>query len=111
MREPGKKWRFYGRRRELEELRTVLSRQRWFFAKLTGRRRIGKTTLIQQALAEQARVFYVQVPDSQQAGVASAVADAMETFEVAAYPAPHTLREVAQFVSRLVRDGYVMVLD
>ena len=43
-------WQFYGRTTELDELSAILCRQRWFFAKITGRRRIGKATLIQQAV-------------------------------------------------------------
>ena len=77
-------WGFYGRQRELTELRRAFTRGRWFFVRLTGRRRIGKTTLIQQALGERSDVFYVQIPDSQQSGVLSAVADAMETFRLPA---------------------------
>ena len=72
-------WGFYRRQAELRLLADVLARGRWFFVKLTGRRRIGKTTLIQQALPAAGRkVFYVQVPDSGPAGVLSAVADALE---------------------------------
>jgi len=43
-------WGFYGRSQELERLRKILTRDRWFFVKVAGRRRIGKTSLIQQAL-------------------------------------------------------------
>ena len=46
-------WGFYGRHAELEQLRAILGRGRWFFAKLSGRRRIGKTTLIQQAMRDE----------------------------------------------------------
>jgi hypothetical protein len=46
-------WRFYGRTTELDGLTAILRRNRWFFAKITGRRRIGKTTLVQQAIAVQ----------------------------------------------------------
>lgn len=74
-------WGFYGRTREQDDLADILSRERWFFARITGRRRIGKTTLIQQVLeGRDRRVFYVQIPDSAPAGVLSAFADAMETF-------------------------------
>jgi len=57
-------WLFYGRRGQLAVLAEMLARRRWFFAKLTGRRRIGKTTLIQQALetvGARQPVFYIQV--------------------------------------------------
>ena len=75
-------WGFYGRNQELNQLRDILSRNRWFFARLTGRRRIGKTTLVQRALqvTPTRPVFYVQIPDSAPAGVLSAVHDAMDTF-------------------------------
>jgi len=45
-------WKFYGRKEQLADLERMLGRNRWFFAKVTGRRRIGKTTLIQQAMQE-----------------------------------------------------------
>lgn len=45
-------WGFYGRSLELSQLREILERGRWFFARITGRRRIGKTTLVHQALQQ-----------------------------------------------------------
>ena len=64
-------WRFYGRSTELDALTGILNRRRWFFAKITGRRRIGKTTLVQRAIAARGStsLFYVQIPDSGDAGV------------------------------------------
>ncbi len=95
-------WAFYGRSEELRQLAAILRRKRWFFARITGRRRIGKTTLVQRALelTGTESVFYVQVPDSAPAGVLSAFADAMETFDIdpAAFPRPSTLLEMAQTV-------------
>jgi len=105
---------FYGRQAELRQLGEILGRGRWFFVKLTGRRRIGKTTLIQQALPAVGRkVFYVQVPDSGPAGVLSAVADALEIFQVdpATIPRPTSLRELARSIGQLARAGYVVALD
>jgi hypothetical protein len=69
-------WKFYGRKEQLADLERMLERKRWFFAKVTGRRRIGKTTLIQRAMQEinsKQPVFYVQIPDSKPTGVLSAV--------------------------------------
>ena len=45
-------WMFYGRVDQLADIERMLDRKRWFFAKVTGRRRIGKTTLIQHAIQE-----------------------------------------------------------
>ncbi len=108
-------WGFYGRSRELSTLKRILERKRWFFARVTGRRRIGKTTLVQQALAAAGteKVLYVQIPDSAPAGVLSAVADAMETFDVdpATFRPPTSLRDLARLVGTLARAGYVVALD
>jgi AAA+ ATPase superfamily predicted ATPase len=106
-------WGFYGRDRELHRLQSILARDRWYFVKITGRRRIGKTTLIQQALQGGQRVFYVQIPDSGPVGVLSAVSDAMETFEIPAidFPRPRSLAEFAKLVRTLARAGYAVALD
>jgi uncharacterized protein len=107
-------WGFYGRQIELEQLRAILCRKRWFFAKLSGRRRIGKTTLIRQALLESPHpVVYLQIPDSGPAAVLSAVRDAFETFSVDTQkvPVPTSLSELATTIGVLARLGYVVVLD
>src|SRR5688500_14456694 len=99
-------WGFYGRHVELDQLKAILQRNRWFFVKLSGRRRIGKTTLIQRALAEGSRrVLYMQVPDSGPAGVLSAVRDAFETFAVDAgqFRLPTTLSELASTIADLAQ--------
>jgi AAA+ ATPase superfamily predicted ATPase len=108
-------WGFYGRTQELERLRKILTRDRWFFVKVTGRRRIGKTSLIQQALQgiRGRPVFYVQIPDSGPVGVLSAVADSMDTFEIPAskYPRPTTLTALAKLIGEMARGGYAVALD
>jgi AAA+ ATPase superfamily predicted ATPase len=91
-----------------------LNRDRWFFAKITGRRRIGKTRLIQQALQEtkDRSVFYVQIPDSAPSGVIAAVRDAAETFQLdGKYELPTDLLGLAKFASSLIKDNYIVVLD
>jgi len=109
-------WKFYGRREQLAELERMLARRRWFFAKVTGRRRIGKTTLIQQAMEELGNtqpVFYVQIPDSEPAGVLSAVNDALETFQVPAdrHPRPQDMLQLAKLLEAMAEEGYVLILD
>lgn len=109
-------WGFYGRTRERENVKDILGRKRWFLARVTGRRRIGKTTLVQQALAalgSNAPIFYVQVPDSAPAGVLSAVADAMDTFQIDAthFPRPRSLLELSRTVKALAEAGTIVALD
>jgi len=108
-------WGFYGRSGELEQLESILRRGRWFFARVSGRRRIGKTALIQQALrsVDAPRFLYVQVPDSAPAGVLSAVSDAMDTFGIdeTRFRRPATLLELAQTIGALARAGTIVALD
>jgi AAA+ ATPase superfamily predicted ATPase len=108
-------WGFYGRGAELEHLQSILRRGRWFFARVSGRRRIGKTVLIQEALRAtgSTRVLYVQVPDAGPTGVLSAVADAMDAFGIdpGRFARPATLLELARTIDALARAGYVIALD
>ncbi|MBC8327149.1 MAG: ATP-binding protein [Planctomycetes bacterium] len=107
-------WGFYGRRSELESLASILRRGRWFFARISGRRRIGKTTLIQKALQEADRreFFYFQVPDSGPAGVLAAVRDAAATFPVpAGLPLPTNLLQLARFFGLLAERGFIVAID
>lgn len=109
-------WRFYGRNEQLAALEEILRRGRWFFVKIMGRRRIGKTTLIQQSLqavGSDKPVFYVQIPDSESAGVLSAVNDALDTFGVPPdrHPRPRNLTQLARLWEAMAAEGYVLVLD
>ncbi len=104
-------WSFYGRRVELQQMRRILARRRWFFLQISGRRRIGKTTLIREALpgAEIAKTFYAQIPDSDPVGVVAACNGYLETFGIAARVT--SLGELARLIGRLATDGYVVALD
>ena len=48
-------WGFYGRHEERSQLASVLARGRWFFLQISGRRRIGKTRLVQELLKPERR--------------------------------------------------------
>ena len=91
-------WGFYGRTDELRLASQIIGRNRWFFVKMTGRRRIGKTTLIQRAIhsAGEKPILYLQIPDSAPAGVLSAVDNVLETFSVPLdqFPRSKTLPEL-----------------
>ena len=107
-------WDFYGRRVELEDLRKILARERWFFTRITGRRRIGKTSLVQQVLpADGKQILYCQIPDSAPAGVLAAIRDAAEIFRIdeADFPHPRSLAELATWIEQLAAAGYVVALD
>lgn len=109
-------WKFYGRHEQLTSLAGILSRKRWFFAKVTGRRRIGKTALIQkamEAISATNPVYYVQIPDSEPVGVISATNDALDTFRVPAegFPRPRNLSQLVTVLEAMIEAGYVVILD
>jgi hypothetical protein len=104
-------WSFYGRRRELEQLQRILQRRRWFFLQISGRRRIGKTALIQEALrtAGISRTLYIQIPDSDPAGVVAACNGYLQMFGID--ESVSSLGELAALIGRLASMGYVVALD
>lgn len=105
-------WQFYGRRTELAQLRSVLARDRWFFVRVTGRRRIGKTSLVQRALTGcgRDRVLYLQIPDSDAAGVLATAAEFYAMFGIAG-PYPTSLSALAESLAGLMRQGHVVAID
>jgi uncharacterized protein len=68
-------WTFYGRAEPLAELRRIVAAGRWFFCRLEGRRRIGKTTLLSHLARSNeelsAQLVYMQTPDSDERDVAA----------------------------------------
>jgi predicted AAA+ superfamily ATPase len=69
-----KEWSFYGRVEPIAQLSKIVESGRWFFCRIEGRRRIGKTSLLghlarQQGLMAE-RLIYMQVPDSDERDVA-----------------------------------------
>jgi len=105
-------WGFYGRREQLTQLRTVLARERFFFLKISGRRRIGKTSLVQQALGpeQRSKVLYIPIPDSDPAGVVSTAREFFESFRVRT-ALPTDLRSLAVCIGEAIRKGHVVALD
>ena len=106
-----KPWGFYGRQQELQALQAIFQRNRWFFVQVSGRRRIGKKSLIQRALALTGRSpgLYFQIPDSDSLGVLRAVNDYLATYGLP--QRVQTLAEFARLIGELVRQGHVVALD
>ena len=115
-------WSFYGRRDELGCLLEHMRRRRWFFGTVRGRRRIGKTALIQQALAtlgedepDSAPWLLVQLPDSNPLDSATvfrnAVREARLEARLEGLDAITDLPGVADAVGLLCRAGVTVVLD
>ncbi len=107
-------WSFYGRSKELRDVNQILSRGTWFFCSITGRRRIGKTRLIQEALARRPeRHFYMQVPDSDERGVVESFQEALEDHRVDVDIAHRfrTFSDMANAIGQLCRAGFIVIID
>ncbi len=108
-------WGFYGRVTEQAELEKIISSGRWFFCAISGRRRIGKTTLIQRALKSRPDMgaFYFQVPDSDERGVVQTFQDALEDSGTSGESARHvrTFAQMAEAIAFLCRKGFIIVID
>ena len=115
-------WTFYGRRDELGCLLEHLRRSRWFFGTIRGRRRIGKTALIQQALAtftadepNGGPLLLVQLPDSSPVDFATvfrnAVREAGLERRLEAPAAITDLPGVSAAVGSLCAAGVTVALD
>lgn len=112
-------WNFYGRTEHLSELRRILDVGRWFFCRIEGRRRIGKTALLSQLALRDAdlsrRLVYMQVPDSDERDVAYTFSQSLsscESEEARARAAGIVnFPTMASAISKLCEAGHIIVLD
>jgi len=112
-------WLFYGRNKDLDDLRALVNTPRWFFCRIQGRRRIGKTALLKQLASSdeglQARLLYMQVPDSDEHDVVATFRTTLEQSDAA--PARDVASAVKNFpsmaaaIGTVCRAGMVVVLD
>lgn len=118
----GSHWNFYGRRDELGALLEKMRSERWFFGAIRGRRRIGKTALVQQALntlAEdkpgQRPTLLVQLPDSTPADFAAVFRNALREAQlggnIRGFDTQRDLSGVAIAIGSLCAAGAIVVLD
>lgn len=113
----GQLWGFYGRSSEQAEIERILDSGRWFFCSISGRRRIGKTTLIQRALQKRpsTNAVYVQVPDSDERGVVEAFRDAMEDAgglpRDLINPVAISFRDLATLIGAMCHMGWIVIID
>lgn len=117
-------WSFYGRAVERAEIADILNSSRFFFCSISGRRRIGKTTLIREALAgaRQLSVLYMQVPDTDERGIVDLFRHALEDSDPLTDLAGRSIarpdltsvrdfRSVATTIGALCQAGAIVVLD
>ncbi|MEI8397375.1 MAG: ATP-binding protein [Rhodospirillaceae bacterium] len=108
-------WGFYGRSVEQAEIEKILDSGRWFFCAISGRRRIGKTRLIQEALRRRpgAYAFYFQVPDSDERGVVEAFRDALEDTGLERDTARdfRNFYDVSSLIREMCREEFIISID
>ena len=112
-------WSFYGRAEPLAQLTRVIDADRWFFCRIEGRRRIGKTTLLGQLarLNEDlgSKLLYMQVPDSDERDVAATFrrslgeSERLEARNLAA--SVSDFASMADAIGHLCTAGLVVVID
>jgi AAA+ ATPase superfamily predicted ATPase len=113
---PAKEWGFYGRRTELAQVERLLARGAFFFCAISGRRRIGKTSLIQEALKKHKaqKAVYIQIPDSDERGVIQVFEDAIEdTFRNQDFArlACKNFSDIALLIAALWNQGFIVAID
>ncbi|MGO9673618.1 MAG: ATP-binding protein [Methylocella sp.] len=110
-------WGFYGRRVELAEIDKILARGRFFFCSISGRRRIGKTSLIHEALRRRQlteTAIYVQIPDSDERGVIQAFEDSVEDVGAPQEDARRVCKDFQSIADLLYNSwklGWIIALD
>ncbi len=115
-------WKFYGREEELGALLKRLRSHRWFFGSISGRRSIGKTFLLAQALQllkqefpPGRRALLFQLPDSTPADAARVFKHAVAFSDLeCAITQPgrlSNLPEVAAAIGDLIQEGVIVVID
>jgi len=112
-------WSFYGRTGTLETLDSLVRGPSWFFCRIQGRRRIGKTTLLRELSQFDgtllARVVYMQIPDSDERDVAAsfrrALTDCESVFANGLAASVVDFASMASAIGELCRYGLIVVLD
>ena len=117
-----RRWDFYGRSEELGSLLAHMRGESWFFGAIRGRRRIGKTALIQQVLNTLREdptggrtALLVQIPDSNPSDFAAvfrnAVLEAGLADSAGGADSIRDLPGVAASIGALCRAGAIVILD
>lgn len=112
-------WSFYGRGNQLDELKGLVHRENWFFCRIQGRRRIGKTALLKHLATLDSnlmvRLLYMQVPDSDQFDVVATFTAALKQSDLQVardlVPGVDDFASMAAAIGTLCRAGMVVVLD
>jgi uncharacterized protein len=112
-------WDFYGRNQQLEQLKKLIERKKWFFCHIQGRRRIGKTSLIKQlakidsSLSE--KIIYLQIPDSDEVDIASAFLNAIKIHDNPKLQLKswqiNNFQEMSNVIGELCQLDFIIVLD
>lgn len=112
-------WNFYGRAEPLAELRRIIDADRWFFCRIEGRRRIGKTSLLSQLARVEddlaSKLVYMQVPDSDERDVAATFRRSLSECERdearSLAPGVTDFPSMAHAIEQLCIAGLIVVLD
>ena len=118
----GREWKFYGREAELGLVLAAMRRNRWFFGAIRGRRRVGKTALVRQALEilrkdtrGPQQTILVELPDTTPRDAASVFRSAVRQADLEGHfkNLDHVadLPSMALAIDVLCRNGVVVAID
>ena len=118
----GREWKFYGRGAELGLVLASMRRNRWFFGAIRGRRRVGKTALVRQALEILKKdtqgpnqTILVELPDSTPRDAASVFRRAVRQAGLAGHfkdlDQVTDLPAIALAIDVLCRKGVIVAID
>ena len=115
-------WSFYGRQEEAGQLLEHMRKGRWFFGSIRGRRRIGKTALINQVLTtirsddpSLRLALLFQLPDSSVSDTASVFRRAARRWnpdqKIVGLDDVRDLEGIATVIGSLCHRGAIVVID
>jgi hypothetical protein len=112
-------WSFYGRNQDISALRSIVNSSRWFFCRVQGRRRIGKTALLRQLANSdrefRSRLIYIQVPDSDELDVVATFRSALQDSDIPLAneiaSSVQNFHTMALAIGTACRAGMIVILD
>jgi uncharacterized protein len=113
-------WKFYGRSSELNHLEKIYKRGQFFFLKVEGRRRIGKTRLILKSLdSHKEKTIFCKIPDADETALSLEWKNSLKQLDTLKSSEEKTFekywqpgfRGLTDSLVQLVTQGHIAVFD
>ena len=105
-------WRFYGRKNQIQQLEGILARPGFFFLKIDGRRRLGKTRLVTEVLKNKdKKVVFCKIQDAGEEALCEEWRVSLSNAEGLESVWEPSLRGFANSLKSVLLLGHLVVLD